>query len=390
MEKSSLNRVAKHINGIPKSGIREFFELVIGSKDIVSLGVGEPDFVTPKHIRNCAEAAIHRGQTSYTSNRGLISFREAACRYAEKYFGGIKYDPQTECLATVGVSEGFDLAIRALVNPGDEVIYSEPSYVSYPAEIIMAFGVPVPVESKEENNFSLNPDDLRKKITKRSKILILNFPCNPTGATLTASQMQEIAEIATEHDLIVLADEIYSELTYEKRLPSIASLDGMKERTVFLHGTSKAFAMTGFRLGYACGPRDIIDGMTKIHQYSMLCAPIIAQEAAIEALDHGQDAMMEMREAYRRRRDLIVDGLNHIGIPCRCPNGAFYVFPRIKETGMTSVDFAKKLLKEQKVATVPGTAFGSSGEGYIRCCYAVSEKKIAIALEKMEKFIKSC
>lgn len=390
METILKNRLARHIVDVPKSGIREFFELVIGADDVVSLGVGEPDFVTPAHIRSCAEAAIRQGHTSYTSNKGLLSFRESACRYVEKYFGGVKYDPVTECLVTVGVSEGFDLTIRALVNPGDEVIYCAPSYVSYPAEILMAFGVPVPIECREENQFSLNPEDLRKKITERSKMLILNFPCNPTGATLSLSQTREIAEIAIEHDLIVLADEIYSELTYGDRPPSIASIKGMKERTVFLHGMSKAYAMTGFRLGYACGPQDIIDGMTKIHQYSMLCAPIIAQEAAIEALDHGQEAMIEMREAYRRRRDLIVAGLNRIGIPCACPNGAFYVFPRIRETGLTSMEFAKGLLKEQRVAVVPGTAFGTGGEGYIRCCYAVSEEKIAIALEKMEKFVENC
>lgn len=381
-------RIAEHISILPKSGIREFFELVNSVDDVISLGVGEPDFVTPWTIRESAIYSLEKGHTSYTSNLGLLPLRKEICKYVASDYG-VEYCPEKECLITVGVSEGLDLIIRALVNPGDEVIYSEPCYVSYPAEITMAFGVPVVIENKEENGFALDPKELRKKITPKSKVLLLNFPCNPTGATLSLAQMEEIAEIAIENDLIVITDEIYSELTYEKRLPSIASLKGMKERTVFLHGFSKAFAMTGFRIGYACGPADIIDAMMKIHQYSMLCAPINAQEAAIEALKNGRRDMEKMKSTYCERRNIIVKGLNDAGLPCLLPKGAFYVFPRIRETGLTSRQFAQRLLEEQKVAVVPGTAFGACGEGYIRCCYAASTRDIVTAIEKINTFLKT-
>jgi aminotransferase len=380
------DKIAHHVKGMKKSGIREFFDLVIGCDDVISLGVGEPDFVTPERIRETVIASLNKGQTSYTSNQGLLSLREEICKYIDKDYG-VDYCPKTECLITVGVSEAMDLAMRALVNPGDEVIYSEPCYVSYEAEIVLTHGVPVLIENTAETEFSLDIKQLREKVSPKSKILMLNFPCNPTGATLNMEQMKEIAEIAIENDLIVFTDEIYSELSYIERLPTIASLPGMQERTVFLHGFSKAFAMTGFRIGYACGPAEIIGAMNKIHQYTILCAPIMAQRAAEEALKSGLEPMEKMRQEYEKRRDVMVKGLNDIGLTCFNPKGAFYLFPSIQSTGLTSMEFAKKLLEEQRVAVVPGTAFGDCGEGYIRCCYATSMEELKEALRKIKIFI---
>ena len=385
---SRRSRVAENIAVLPKSGIREFFDLVTTMKDVISLGVGEPDFVTPWTIRENAIYSLERGKTSYTSNLGLIQLRREICDYLRSDYG-VDYNPDNECLITVGVSEALDLAIRAVINPGDEVVYSAPCYVSYPAEVAMAHGIPVPVETRVEDKFALNPKILREKITPRTKLLMLNFPCNPTGATLSMEDMREIAAIAVEHDLLVITDEIYSELTYTDRLPSIASLPGMQERTIFLHGFSKAFAMTGFRIGYACGPADIIGAMMKIHQYSMLCASITSQEAALEALRNGRTEMEKMRESYVARRDVMVDGFNRIGLKCLLPNGAFYAFPSIKISGLRSHDFATKLVKEQNVAVVPGTAFGDCGEGFVRCCYATKLPDILVALERMERFLNS-
>lgn len=381
-------RVADHIAALPKSGIRDFFELVSAMDDVISLGIGEPDFTTPWHIREAAIYSLEKGHTTYTSNLGLLSLRKEICKYLSTDYS-LEFDPEDECIITVGVSEALDLLFRAIINPGDEIIYHEPCYVSYASEIKMAFGVPVPVATKEENAFALNPDDLRAAITPKTKAILLNFPCNPTGATLTREQMEEIAEIAIEHDLLVISDEIYSELTYEDRLPSIASLPGMRDRTIFLHGFSKAFAMTGFRIGYACGPEDIIDAMMKIHQYSMLCAPIIAQEAAEEALKNGRRDMETMKQEYCERRNVIVRRFNEMGIPCLKPKGSFYVFPNITSTGMTSMEFATKLLEEQNVAVVPGPSFGECGEGYIRCSYATSMDDILIALDKIKIFVDS-
>ena len=385
---SRRSRVAENIAVLPKSGIREFFDLVTTMKDVISLGVGEPDFVTPWTIRENAIYSLERGKTSYTSNLGLIQLRREICDYLRSDYG-VDYNLDNECLITVGVSEALDLAIRAVINPGDEVVYSAPCYVSYPAEVAMAHGIPVPVETRVEDKFALNPKILREKITPRTKLLMLNFPCNPTGATLSMEDMREIAAIAVEHDLLVITDEIYSELTYTDRLPSIASLPGMQERTIFLHGFSKAFAMTGFRIGYACGPADIIGAMMKIHQYSMLCASITSQEAALEALRNGRTEMEKMRESYMARRDVMVDGFNRIGLKCLLPNGAFYAFPSIKISGLRSHDFATKLVKEQNVAVVPGTAFGDCGEGFVRCCYATKLPDILVALERMERFLNS-
>ncbi len=382
------NRVAEHIAVLPKSGIRDFFELVnsMGS-DVISLGIGEPDFVTPWHIRESAIFAMEKGHTSYTSNLGLLSLRKEISHYVNKYYN-VKYDPVTECIITVGVSEALDLIFRAIITPGDEIIYHEPCYVSYSPEIRMAHGIPVPVITKEKNKFALDPKDFEKAITPKTKAILLNFPCNPTGASLTPEDVREIAKIAVKHNLIVLSDEIYSELTYDGKHVSIASMPGMKERTIFLHGFSKAYAMTGFRMGYACGPADLIDAMMKIHQYSMLCASIIAQEAAIEALRHGRTEMEKMKAEYCRRRNLIVRRLNEIGLKCVMPKGAFYAFPNISSTGLSSKEFATRLLQEEKVAVVPGTAFSEFGEGYVRCAYAASFEDIEEAMNRVERFVK--
>ena len=386
LEKRPL--VAPHIAALPKSGIRDFFDLVNTMKDVISLGIGEPDFVTPWNIRENALYSIERGHTHYTSNLGMLPLRKEICNYLSSDFN-VHYDPASECIVTVGVSEALDLVIRAITSPGDEIVYHEPCYVSYSAEVKMAHGVPVSVETREENDFALDPADLEKAITPKTRAILLNFPCNPTGATLTAEQTKRIAEIAVRHDLIVLADHIYSELTYDGPMtPSIASLPGMKERTVFLHGFSKAFAMTGFRIGYACGPAELIDAMMKIHQYSMLCAPITAQEAALEALRSGRPDMEAMRMEYRDRRNVIVEGFNSMGLHCFKPEGAFYVFPNITSTGLSSMDFAKRLLVSKNVAVVPGSAFGSCGEGFIRCSYATSMEGIKEALARIAEFVR--
>ncbi|MBQ9771588.1 MAG: aminotransferase class I/II-fold pyridoxal phosphate-dependent enzyme [Lentisphaeria bacterium] len=382
------SRLAEHIAGLPKSGIRDFFELVNKMDDVISLGVGEPDFVTPWTIRENAIYSLDSGRTSYTSNLGLLSLRKEICKYvADNY--KVKYKPENECIVTVGVSEALDLAIRAITNPGDEIIYHEPCYVSYAPEIKMAFGVPVAVNTYEKNGFALDPADLERAITPKTKAILLNFPCNPTGATIDMEQMKAIAKLAVEHDLIVLSDLIYSELVYDAEiLPAISSLPGMKDRTIFLHGFSKAFAMTGFRIGYACGPADIIDTMMKIHQYSMLCAPITAQEAAEEALKNSICDKETMRREYRSRRNVIVKRFNEAGLPCFMPEGAFYVFPNITSTGLSSMEFATRLIQEKRVAVVPGTAFGACGEGYIRACYATSMEGIREATSRIKDFVK--
>lgn len=382
-------KIAKAVASIPRSGIRDFFELVQGRDDVISLGVGEPDFVTPWHIREAAIFSLEKGQTSYTSNLGLLSLRRAISGYVRGFFG-VGYDPESEVLVTVGVSEAIDIALRALVNPGDEVIYHEPCYVSYSPSIAMSYGVPVPVVTTKEHEFSLKPAQLEAAITPKTRVIMLNFPTNPTGACATQEDLEGIAALAIKHDLIVLSDEIYSELRYDgKRHVSIASLPGMKERTVLLHGFSKAYAMTGFRLGYACAPKPIIEAMMKIHQYSMLCASIMSQNAALEALENGAEAMEEMRRSYHQRRDFLVKRLNEIGLECHLPGGAFYVFPDIRSTGLSSKEFAMRLLEAESVACVPGSAFGPSGEGFLRCCYATAFDDIRTATDRMERFVKS-
>ncbi len=381
-------KIATNVASIPRSGIRDFFELVQGRDDVISLGVGEPDFVTPWHIREAAIYSLEKGQTTYTSNLGLLSLRKSISRYVENFFH-VGYDPNREVLVTVGVSEAIDIALRALLNPGDEVIFHEPCYVSYSPSIIMAHGVAVPVVTTKEDGFSLKPENLAKAITPKTRVVFINFPTNPTGACASRSDLEGIAKLAIEHDLIVMTDEIYSELRYDAEEPhlSIASLPGMKERTILLHGFSKAFAMTGFRLGYACAPQPIIEAMMKIHQYAMLCAPIMSQNAAIEALEHGQPSMIKMRDAYHQRRDFLVKRLNEIGLDCHTPGGAFYVFPDIRKTGLSSKDFAMKLLEAESVACVPGSAFGPSGEGFLRCCYATAFDDIRTATDRMERFV---
>lgn len=384
------NRIlSKQVVDLPKSGIREFFDLVTGSKDIISLGVGEPDFVTPWNIREAAISSLEKGRTTYTSNYGLESLRRAIATYVEDFFN-VSYNPLNEILPTVGVSEAIDLALRCLVNPGDEVLYHEPAYVSYAPSVQLCYGTPRPVETSIDDLFALNPAKLEAAITPRTKVLMLNFPTNPTGSIAPLETLNAIAEICIRHDLFVLTDEIYSELRYDGEVhTSIASLPGMKERTLLLHGFSKAFAMTGFRLGYACGPKELIDQMMKIHSYTMICPTITSQEAGIEALQNGIPAMLEMRDSYHRRRDYIVNRFNNMGMDCHLPGGAFYTFPSIKRFGLSSKDFAMQLLKSAKVAAVPGTAFGACGEGYLRCCYATGMQQLVEACDKMERFCNS-
>ena len=385
--KSAPDRfVSEHIRKLPKSGIRVFFELVNTMDNVVSLGVGEPDFTTPWTIRESGIYSIEKGHTSYTSNLGMPKLRNAICDYVARNYN-IAYRPENECIVTVGVSEALDITMRAILDPGDEVIYSEPCFVSYPAEILMAHGVPVPVVTKKEDAFALSPEEVRKKITPRTKAILINFPCNPTGAVMPESNLRELAKIAEEHDLLVITDEIYSELIYEDRHMSIASLPGMKERCIFLHGFSKAFAMTGWRIGYACGPAPVIEAMMKIHQYAIMCAPTVAQEAALEALQNGNRSMLSMRDSYRERRDVFVAGLNRIGLDCLLPSGAFYAFPDVRSTGMDSMTFANELLKKQQVAVVPGEAFGASGNGFVRCSYASGLDELELALNRMDKFL---
>jgi aminotransferase len=380
--------VAGHVAALPKSGIRDFFELVAKMKgqDVISLGVGEPDFVTPWNIREAAIFALERGKTYYTSNLGMIELRRAISTYVTAHFG-VDYRPEDQVIVTVGVSEALDLALRAFCNPGDKVMFHQPCYVSYHPSIALvhAQGVAVPTFAKD--NFALTAEALRAAWQPGCKVLMLNLPCNPTGGTCDRVQLEAIAAFCREKDLLVLSDEIYSELTFEGTHTSIASLPGMAERTIFLHGFSKAFAMTGWRLGYACGPAALIDAMMKVHQYTMLCASIIAQEAALEALTRGWDSVLKMREQYHRRRDLVVRRFNEIGLKCHSPRGSFYAFPSVAGTGRNEKDFASGLLLEQKVAVVPGSAFGENGVGHVRACFATSYEQLIVACDRIERFV---
>jgi aminotransferase len=379
--------VAGHVASLPKSGIRDFFELVAKMKgqDVISLGVGEPDFVTPWHIREAAIFALEKGKTYYTSNLGLIELRRAISTYVGEHFG-INYRPDDQVLVTVGVSEALDLAFRAFCNPGDKVMFHQPCYVSYHPSISLVHGIGVAVPTYAKDNFALTAEALREAWQPGVKILMLNLPCNPTGGTCSKEQLNQIAEFCREKDLLVLSDEIYSELTFEGVHTSIASLPGMAERTIFLHGFSKAFAMTGWRIGYACGPAVLIDAMMKVHQYSMMCASIIAQEAALEALTNGWEGVLKMREQYHRRRDLIVRRFNEIGLKCHAPRGSF---PDVSQSGLDEGAFATGLLKEQKVAVVPGTAFGANGRGHVRACFATSYEQLIVACDRMERFMET-
>ena len=403
-------RVAKHVAELPKSGIRKFFDIVAQSKDIVSLGVGEPDFNTPWHISRAAVTCLEDGGTHYTSNLGTIELRQAIARYLKRRFDA-KFDWKKEILVTVGVSEAIDLAIRALCAPGDEVLYHEPCFVSYAPTIRLAHAVPVCVETRVEDEFRLTVAALEKKVTKKTKAILLNFPCNPTGATLGREDMEEILKFAKKHDLIVLADEVYSELNYERgeaesfplqnkdgslsseaeRIPllhSFASFPEFHDRVVLLNGFSKSWAMTGYRLGYACGPEDIIDAMMKIHQYGIMSAPTLSQAAGVEAMDHGDKDVDRMRREYKKRRDYLVPALNELGLKTVMPKGAFYIFSDIRLTGLKDDEFALKLLKEFGVAVVPGSAFGACGAGFVRMSYATSLEKIKLAVERIAKMLR--
>lgn len=380
--------VADVMTKVPPSGIRKYFDLASGIEGVISLGVGEPDFVTPWHIREACIHSLESGKTSYTSNFGLLELREEIAKlYSQEHC--THYDPASEILVMSGVSEALDVAIRTITNPGDEIIVPQPAYVAYVPSVMFAGGVPVPVVTHLNNNFKLTAEDLEKVITPRTKALIINYPNNPTGATMDRKDLETIAKVASEHDIMVISDEVYECLTYNGKHTCFSSIEGMKDRTILLNGFSKAYAMTGFRLAYALAPSPIINAMMRIHQYCMLCAPITAQVGAIEALRNGNEEMQRMIRDYDRRRHLIISGLNRIGLECYEPKGAFYAFPSVKNTGLTSEEFAERLLHEQKVVTIPGDVFGPAGEGFLRCSYATSKEQIVEALDRMERFVGS-
>lgn len=380
------NFLSDKVINIKPSGIRKFFDIVSEMKDAISLGVGEPDFDTPWHIRDEGIYAFERGKTFYTSNAGLKDLRTEISNYINRT-QGVKYDPNGEIIVTVGGSEAIDIGLRAIINANDEVIIPQPSYVSYEPCAILADAKPVIINLKAENEFRLTPEELLGAITDKTKVLILPYPNNPTGAIMEKEDLEKIAKIIIKKDLLVMSDEIYSALTYKDKHISIASIDGMKERTILINGFSKAYAMTGWRLGYACGPKDIIKQMTKIHQFAIMCAPTTSQYAAIEALRHGDEDVENMRRSYNQRRRYLMHEFKEMGLECFEPFGAFYVFPCIKEFGMTSEEFATRFLKEEKVAVVPGTAFGDCGEGYLRISYAYSIDNLKIAIERLKHFI---
>ncbi|MDE6883555.1 MAG: aminotransferase class I/II-fold pyridoxal phosphate-dependent enzyme [Lachnospiraceae bacterium] len=380
------NPLADKVVEIKPSGIRKFFDIVTEMKDAISLGVGEPDFDTPWHIRDEGIYSLEKGRTFYTSNSGLKELKEEICHYTKRK-QGVTYDPNHEVLVTVGGSEAIDIGLRAMLNPGDEVLIPQPSYVSYEPCAVLAGGVPVIIELKGENEFRLTAQELEDAITDKTKVLILPFPNNPTGAIMERKDLEAIAEVIRRHDIFVMSDEIYAELTYKEKHVSIVEIEGMKERTILINGFSKAFAMTGWRLGYACGPREIVEQMTKIHQFAIMCAPTTSQYAAVEALRNGDDDVKEMRMAYNQRRRYLLNAFQEMGLECFEPFGAFYVFPCIKEFGMTSDEFASRFLAEEKVAVVPGTAFGNCGEGYLRISYAYSLDNLKVAIGKLAAFV---
>jgi aminotransferase len=390
LNKGMQNYLAAHARAIPPSGIRRFFDLVSTSKDkdIISLGVGEPDFVTPWRVRDAAVYSLEKGKTQYTPNAGTPELREAIGQYLHNEFH-VDYDPANEIIVTVGGSEGIDLALRALIEPGDEILVPEPCYISYSPITALGGGVPVGIETFAKDHFKLTAESLREAITPRSKLLVLCYPSNPTGAIMTYEDMLPIAKVVEEHDLIVISDEIYAELSYGTKHVSFASLPGMKDRTILVSGFSKAFAMTGWRMGYACGHPDLIGAMLKIHQYTVMCAPIMGQVAALESLtQNGLEEKDRMIESYNQRRRLVVQGFLELGLPCHEPQGAFYAFPSIQSTGMTSEEFAQRLVLEAKVAAVPGHVFGKGGEGFLRCCYATSVTQLTEAIERIGSFLR--
>ena len=379
--------ISERTNKLSPSGIRKFFDLLMSMDDVISLGIGEPDYATPWHISEAAVRSLERGLTMYTSNSGLLELREETARYMNGKYG-VSYEPEGEILITVGVSEAMDLVMRAVLNPGDEVIMPEPYYVAYPSCVILAGGTPVLVSTRQEDGFEIDPKEIEKNITPRTKAVFLGYPSNPTGGVMPRQKLQAIADLAEKHNLLVISDEIYARLTYGAEHTCFSSLPGARERTVLLSGFSKAWAMTGWRVGFAMAPREIIAAMTKIHQYTIMSAPTMAQVAALEALKTGEPDVREMVADYNRRRLVIVKGLNDIGLPCHEPKGAFYAFPNITSTGMDSETFSEELLKEEKVAVVPGSAFGKSGEGHVRCCYATSMPEIEEALNRIGRFVK--
>lgn len=380
------NFLSDNIVNIKPSGIRKFFDIVSEMKDAISLGVGEPDFDTPWHIRDEGIYSLEKGRTFYTSNSGLKDLKQEICNYIKRT-QDVDYDYNTDVIVTVGGSEAIDIGFRAMINTGDEVLIPQPSYVSYEPCAILAGAKPVIINLKAENDFRLTAEELLEHITDKTKILVLPFPNNPTGSIMECEDLEKIAKVIIEKDIFVMSDEIYAELTYKDRHVSIVSIPGMKERTILINGFSKAYAMTGWRLGYACGPKEVISQMTKIHQYAIMCAPTTSQYAAVEALKNGDNDVMEMRTAYNQRRRFLMNAFREMGLECFEPYGAFYVFPCIKEFGMTSEEFATRFLKEEKVATVPGTAFGDSGEGFLRISYAYSLETLKIAMDRLKNFV---
>jgi aminotransferase len=378
--------LARHVVGLKPSGIRKFFDIVATMKDVISLGIGEPDFVTPTPIIEAGIQALHNGETHYTSNAGLIELRQAITEYIHKVYS-VDYDPRTEAIITVGVSEALYLTMTALLNPGEEVIIPTPCFVSYQAEVILAGGVPVEIATFVEDGFQVEPDRLEAAITPHTKAILLGYPNNPTGAVYTREVLLEIARIAEKHDLVVISDELYDQLVYGVQHVCFPSLPGMRQRTVLLGGFSKNYAMTGWRAGFACGPAELIKGLVRVHQYTIMSAPTVSQVAALEAIRHGHKYVLQMRDEYDRRRRLIVTGLNRLGLPTFEPRGAFYAFPNVAITGMDDEIFAQKLLEEERVAVVPGSSFGSGGEGFVRCSYATAYEKIEEALNRMEDFM---
>ncbi|HPW75439.1 MAG TPA: aminotransferase class I/II-fold pyridoxal phosphate-dependent enzyme [Kiritimatiellia bacterium] len=386
VSKSAHDFVSPLVRDLPKSGIRDFFDIVASRKDVISLGIGEPDFLTPWHIREKAIASLERGMTRYTSNLGMPELRQELAGYMRDTFRA-EYDWQTEILVTVGVSEGFDIAMRAVLSPGDEVLYHEPCFVAYAPLIRMAQGVPVAVETFRRDEFRLTVEELEKKVTPRTRVLLVSFPNNPTGATLRREDTEALADFVIRHDLLLVSDEVYSELTYEGGRHSLAAIPRLRDRLIFLNGFSKAWSMTGFRLGYVCAPAPLTDAMMKIHQYCMMCASSTAQMAGIEALQHGAADVAAMRESYHLRRNYIVASLNEMGLDCFMPRGAFYVFPSIQSTGLDSTTFALRLLNECNVACIPGTAFGACGAGFLRCAYATGMEQLKEAMDRMAAFV---
>ena len=379
--------LSQRVRAIKPSGIRRFFDIAATMPDVISLGVGEPDFVTPEHISRAGIAAIEQGMTHYTSNYGMLELRQAIADTLQRRYG-VGYDPRAEILVTVGVSEAIDATLRSILDPGDEVIVPDPGYVAYEADVALAGGVVVPVPTRVEDQFGIQAEAIAAAITPRTKLILLGNPNNPTGAVIARAELEKIAALAQERDLLVISDEVYSRLVYDGEHACIAALPGMRERTILVDGFSKAYAMTGWRVGYVCAPAFILEAVLKVHQYAIMCAPTMSQAAALEALLHGEDDVLAMVASYHERRDLLVQGFNSVGLPCYTPHGAFYAFPAIAGLGLTSDEFAEKLLFEEKVAVVPGSAFGAAGEGFVRCTYCTARDQLEAAIERIGRFVK--